>query len=89
MRALVFHFSSLVGLLVFLNQLWHSAEIERAIFIAVAAGLVVYTILMIGFAMARRILAATPPPDDSAGKAARPGSAEAGADARTTPSRAV
>ncbi len=66
MRALVFHFSSLVGLLVLLNQLWGTAEIERTVFTAFAAGLVMYTVLVIGFAVARRIMAATPPEDEAA-----------------------
>ena len=70
MRALVFHFSTLVGLLIFLNQLWNAEEIERTIFMAFAAGLVMYTVLMIGYTMTRRILAqvANPPADES-GKA--------------------
>ncbi len=57
MRALVFHFSSLVGLLIFLKQLWNAEEIERTIFMAFAAGLVMYTVLMIGFTVTQRILA--------------------------------
>ncbi|MFB3132143.1 MAG: hypothetical protein ACE10K_06450 [Rhodothermales bacterium] len=57
MRALVFHFSSLVGLLIFLNQLWNAEEIERTIFMAFAAGLVTYTVLMIGSTVTQRILA--------------------------------
>ena len=56
MRALVFHFSSLVGLLIFLNQLWNAEEIERTIFMAFAAGLVMYTVLIIGFTVAQRIM---------------------------------
>ncbi len=57
MRALVFHISGLVGLLIFLNQLWNAEEIERTIFMAFAAGLVMYTVLMIGFTVTQRILA--------------------------------
>jgi len=57
MRALVFHFSSLVGLLIFLNQLWNAEEIERTIFMAFAAGLVMYTVLIIGFTVTQRIMA--------------------------------
>ena len=57
MRALVFHFSSLIALLIFLNQLWNAEEIERTIFLAFTAGLVVYTLLMIGFTVTRRVLA--------------------------------
>ena len=56
MRALVFHFSSLVGLLIFLKQLWNAEEIERTIFTAFVAGLVMYTVLMIGYAVTQRIL---------------------------------
>ncbi len=56
MRALVFHFSSLVGLLIFLKQLWNAEEIERTIFMAFAAGLVMYTVLMIGSTVTQRIL---------------------------------
>ncbi len=48
MRALVFHFSSLVGLLILLNQLTSTAEIERTLFTAFAAGLGLYTVLMVG-----------------------------------------
>ncbi len=72
MRALVFHFSSLVGLLIFLNQLWNAEEIERTIFMAFAAGLVMYTVLMIGFAVGHRILVAIPPADEAAGTTTDP-----------------
>ncbi len=57
MRALVFHFSSLIALLIFLNQLWKAEEIERTIFMAITAGLVMYTLLMIGFTVTKSILA--------------------------------
>ena len=63
MRALVFHISSLVALLVLLNKLSGTAEIERTVFMAFATGLVMYTVLMVGFAVARRIVAATPTED--------------------------
>ncbi len=56
MRALIFHFSSLIALLIFLNQLWNTEEIEQTIFIAFTAGLVMYTLLMIGFTVTKRIL---------------------------------
>ena len=57
MRALIFHFSSLIALLIFLNQLWNAEEIERTIFMAFAAGLVMYTVLIIGFTVTQRIMA--------------------------------
>ncbi len=68
MRALVFHFSSLVGLLIFLNQLWNAEEIERTIFMAFAAGLVMYTVLMISYTVTQRFLAhvANAPADEPA-----------------------
>ncbi len=56
MRALIFHFSSLIALLIFLNQLWNAEEIEQTIFIAFTTGLVMYTLLMIGFTVTKRIL---------------------------------
>lgn len=65
MRALVFHFSSLIGLLIFLNQLSNAAEIERTVFVAFAAGLVMYVVLMVGYTVTRRILDATPPQDET------------------------
>ena len=80
MRALVFHFSSLVGLLVLLNQLAGAAEIERTLFTAFAAGLVMYTVLMVGFAVVRRIKAAMPPAGEADETAASPGATESGAD---------
>ena len=76
MRALVFHFSSLVGLLVLLNQLTGTAEIERTLFTAFAVGLVMYTVLMVGFAVAKRIKAAMPSEEE----ADETGADEAGAD---------
>ena len=76
MRALVFHFSSLVGLLVLLNQLWSKAEIERTVFTAFAAGLVMYTVLMIGFAVGHRILVAIPQADEAAGTTSEPDAEE-------------
>ncbi len=78
MRALVFHFSSLAGLLVFLKQLWSSADIEQTVFMAFAVGLIMYTVLMIGFAVGRRILDATPPADRLVEAASSPGAQEAG-----------
>lgn len=80
MRALVFHISSLVGLLVLLNQLWNAAEIERTIFMAFGAGLTMYTALLIGFVMIQRIMAfATPSPaDEDADPDAEPTAAPAG-----------
>ena len=78
MRALVFHFSSLVGLLVLLNQLTSTAEIERTLFTAFAAGLVMYTVLVIGFAVARRVMAAMPPADVAAEAASNPDADESG-----------
>ena len=80
MRALVFHFSSLVGLLVLLNRLTSTAEIEGTVFTAFAAGLVMYTVLMVGFAVARRIKAAMPPADEAGETAASPGATESGSD---------
>ena len=56
MRALIFHFSSLIALLIFLNQLWNAEEIEQTIFIAFTTGLVMYALLMIGFTVTKRIL---------------------------------
>ena len=84
MRALVFHFSSLVGLLVLLNQLWNAAEIEQTIVMAFGVGLVMYTVLMVGFTVVRRILDATPPPDEAFGEAPGSGAVETGADELTT-----
>ena len=80
MRALVFHFSSLIGLLVFLNQLSNAAEIERTIFVAFAVGLVMYVVLMVGYTVTRRILDAMPPQDETD---------EADADADATPTSAT
>lgn len=61
MHALFVQFSGLVGLLVFLNGLWGNAPVERTVFSAVAAGMVVYLSLIVGEALVRRILAYTPP----------------------------
>lgn len=61
MHALFVQFSGLVGLLVFLNGLWSNAPVERTVFSAVAAGMVVYLALIVGETLVRRILAYTPP----------------------------
>jgi len=88
MRALVFHFSSLVGLLVFLSQVWNTAEIEQTVIMAFAVGLVMYTVLMVGFAMAQRIMAATPPADEAA-EADGSATAETSTEELTPPNRAA
>ena len=84
MRALVFHFSSLIGLLIFLNQLSNAAEIERTVFMAFAAGLVMYVVLMVGYVVARRILKATPPQDRAAETASDSGTVKTSANELST-----
>ena len=84
MRALVFHFRSQNGLLVFLNQLSNAAEIERTVFMAFAAGLVMYVVLMVGYVVARRILKATPPQNQAAEVASGSGTAETSANELST-----
>ena len=62
MRSIFMHMSSLIGLLVFLSHLWRSAAVEETVLLAFGAGLAVYVVLVLGYALGRRILAQPPAP---------------------------
>lgn len=61
MRALILHFSGIIGLLVFLNQLWNAAAIEHTFVLALGTGLGIYVVLMVGYLVVYRIVKNAPP----------------------------
>ncbi len=61
MPSLFTQFSGLVGLLVFLHQMWDYAPVERAVVTAAASGMAVYVVLLLGHAAIRQIVAYRPP----------------------------
>lgn len=70
MRSIFMHMSSLIGLLVFLSHLWRSAAVEETVLLAFGAGLAVYVVLVLGYALGRRIVA--PPASPAAPEADAP-----------------
>ena len=60
MRALFVHLSGFAGLLVFLNQLWTSAALERTLWTAFATGGGVYLVLLVAYVAVRHILRPEP-----------------------------
>ncbi len=64
MQAVLFQLSSLCGLLVFLNQAWSQAPLDRAIFQGLGTGFTIYLVAILGLTIIQRILAYTPPPED-------------------------
>lgn len=61
MQSIFTQFSGLVGLLVFLHQLWDYAPVERAVVLAAGSGMAVYLVLLIGHAAIRHIVEYRPP----------------------------
>jgi len=58
MQSLTFQISGIAALLTLLNQLWGYAPLERSLVITIAAGTVVYSVLLVGQAVVRHVLAA-------------------------------
>lgn len=73
MTHLFTQFSGLVGVLVFLHQLWDYAPFERALLTACGAAMAIYLVLIIGHVAVRHILDYTPPrlAEEAAGGAPR------------------
>jgi len=89
MRALIFHGSSVIGLLVLFNLLWNDAEIVRAVVTAFITGLAVYIVLMVGFVMMQRLIAqASAPTKEAASTVPQAGGVRAGPAAPAKPERA-
>lgn len=89
MHALFVQFSGLVGLLVLLNGLWDNTPVERTVFSAATAGMVIYLALIVSEALVRRILAYTPPQlaeEGAGGGRAGAGAGGDGGDAAPEPS---
>lgn len=56
MNVLFTQISGLTGLFVFLNQMWRYAPLDKSMFVAIATGLGVYVVLMLGDLSVRLIL---------------------------------
>ena len=65
MQVFFLQLSVLVGLLVFLNQLWRQTPLEQTIFQGFTTGLVIYLVLLVGTIAVRRVLAYQPPQADA------------------------
>lgn len=61
MHVLFIQFSGLIGLLIFLSQLWTHEPLDETLFKGCVAGMVVYFALILGEVTIRRILAQRPP----------------------------
>lgn len=49
MRSIFVHLSSLLGLLIFINQLSDDAALENTVFLAFGVGLAAYLVLLLGY----------------------------------------
>ena len=65
MRALYMQISGLIGLLIFVREAWSYAPLDRALFLGISIGMVVYLLLFVGHTLVRQILAYTPPESDA------------------------
>ena len=63
MHVLFIQFGGLIGLLVFLSQLWTHEPLDETLFKSCVAGMVVYFALVLGEVTIRNILAQRPPSD--------------------------
>ncbi|MEM1128044.1 MAG: hypothetical protein AAGI71_15465 [Bacteroidota bacterium] len=61
MNAIFTHFSGLIGVLVFLTQVWNAAPLERGIALSACAALGMYVVLMTGQFVVSAILEYRPP----------------------------
>ena len=76
MQVLYSQVSGLVGLFVFIAQMWNLSPAERAIFTACVAGLAVYVLFICTDLVVRRTLVHTPQQSEEAPPAAAPERAE-------------
>ena len=56
MNVLFTQIAGLTGLFVFLSQMWTYASVEKSVFVAIASGLAVYLVLVVGDFTIRTIL---------------------------------
>lgn len=78
-HALIANVSGLFGVVVFLQQILRGASLDHVLFTAATAGLMVYLILAVGYAAARRLIADLPSsenPDDSSDASSEQAAAE-------------
>lgn len=61
MHPIFVQISGLIGLLIFLKELWSLAPFERTIMIAAATGFAVYLALILAEILIRRIISFAPP----------------------------
>jgi hypothetical protein len=79
MQSLTLQISGIAALLMLLNQLWGYAPLERSLVVTIGAGTAVYSVLLVGQAVARYVITAA---------AAAPESGEPDAADPTVPSPA-
>lgn len=66
MQSLTLQISSIAALLMLLNQLWGYAPLERSLVVTIGAGTAVYSVLLVGQAIARYVITAAGASDESA-----------------------
>ena len=66
MHTLLSNVSGLLGLLVFFQQMWNQAPLEKGLLTACGTGLAAYLVLTLCYAGVCSIMAYTPPPGEEA-----------------------
>lgn len=75
MQSLTLQISGIAALLMLLNQLWGYAPLERSLVVTIGVGTAVYSVLLVGQAVVRHVVAAAATSDDA--DPAAPSSADA------------
>lgn len=63
-HALIAHVSGLFGIALFLRQMGGGASLDHVLLTAASAGLGAYLTLAVGYALARRVIAHAPSPEE-------------------------
>ena len=79
MHTLLSNVSGLLGLLVFFQQMWNQAPLEKGLLTACGTGLAAYLVLTLGYASVCGILAHAPLPNEEASSDAEETASEAAA----------
>ncbi|MFK7846903.1 MAG: hypothetical protein AB8G77_16500 [Rhodothermales bacterium] len=61
MRSFFIQFSGLTGIVIFLNNLWNNASLERTVFVSLAVGVGIYFVLIAGENIIQQIINKTAP----------------------------
>ena len=86
MHTLLSNLSGLLGLLVFFQQMWNQAPLEKGLLTACGTGLAAYLVLTLGYAGVCSIVAYAPPAGEEASSSgAQEASAEAASETSPQP----